>query len=75
MDLDSSRIDIVCSDPQNTRTDAEIISALRRSWLLPNDGTPADPATDAKFSLDATVSDEGAYYSVYRKLLYKWPLV
>ena len=47
------------SDPQNTRTDAEIISALRRTWLLPHDGTPADPVVEAKFSLDAAVGDEG----------------
>lgn len=47
------------SDPQNTRTDSEIISALRRAWLLPPVGTQMDPGTEAKFSLDATVSDEG----------------
>lgn len=46
-------------DPQNTRTDAELIEALKRAWLLPKDG-PVDPATEAKFSLDAAVSDEGA---------------
>ena len=46
-------------DPQGTRIDAEIISALRRAWLLPRDGTPADPMVEAKFSLDAAVSDEG----------------
>jgi hypothetical protein len=46
------------SDPQNTRTDAELLEALKRAWLLPRDG-PADPATEAKFSLDASVSDEG----------------
>ena len=47
------------SDPQGTRTDAELISALKRAWLLPRDGTPADAITEAKFSLDAGVSDEG----------------
>ena len=45
-------------DPQNTRTDAEIISALQRAWLLPRDG-PVDTVTEAKFSLNASVSDEG----------------
>ena len=47
------------SDPQNTRTDAEIISALRRAWLLPRDDNTSDPVAEAKFSLDAPVSDEG----------------
>ena len=51
-------IDCGISDPQNTRTDAEIIEALKRAWLLPREG-PVDAATEAKFSLDAPVSDEG----------------
>ena len=51
-------IDCGCSDPQNTRTDAELIEALKRAWLLPKEG-PVDPAVEAKFSLDAPVSDEG----------------
>ncbi|KIP09393.1 hypothetical protein PHLGIDRAFT_534837 [Phlebiopsis gigantea 11061_1 CR5-6] len=55
-------------DPQNTRTDAELIEALKRAWLLPRDG-PADPAADAKFSLDAAVSDEGSNYSAGEKQL------
>lgn len=46
------------SDPQNTRTDAELISALQRAWLLPREG-PVDAATEAKFGLNASVSDEG----------------
>lgn len=45
-------------DPQSTRTDSELIEALKRSWLLPREG-PVDPVTEAKFSLDASVSDEG----------------
>ena len=49
-------------DPQNTRTDAEIISALQRAWLLPRDG-PVDAVTEAKFSLNASVSDEGDWLS------------
>ncbi|KAF7792644.1 hypothetical protein EIP86_003741 [Pleurotus ostreatoroseus] len=55
-------------DPQGTRTDAEIISALKRAWLLPREG-PADTATEAKFSLDSSVSDEGANYSAGEKQL------
>jgi hypothetical protein len=46
------------SDPQGTRTDVELISALQRSWLLPRDG-PTDPTVEAKFSLNSAVSDEG----------------
>lgn len=45
-------------DPQGTRTDAELISALQRAWLLPREGV-SDPAAEAKFSLFSTVSDEG----------------
>ncbi|KAI8970550.1 multidrug resistance-associated ABC transporter [Trametes punicea] len=55
-------------DPTNTRTDAELIDALRRAWLLPRDGTP-DPAAEAKFSLTSTVSDEGSNYSAGEKQL------
>ncbi|KAF9020670.1 multidrug resistance-associated ABC transporter [Hymenopellis radicata] len=45
-------------DPHGSRTDAELISVLRRAWLLPSVENP-DPAMDAKFSLDAIVGDEG----------------
>jgi len=45
------------SDPQRLRTDAELISMLQRTWLLPAQGS--DPAAEAKFSLDSTVGDEG----------------
>ncbi|KII85519.1 hypothetical protein PLICRDRAFT_319144 [Plicaturopsis crispa FD-325 SS-3] len=55
-------------DPQGTRTDAELISALQRVWLLPKDG-PIDPATEAKFSLDSTVGDDGANYSAGERQL------
>ena len=40
------------------RTDAEIIDAMKRAWLLPKEG-PVDPTVEAKFSLDSAVSDEG----------------
>ncbi|KAF5360312.1 hypothetical protein D9758_009126 [Tetrapyrgos nigripes] len=45
-------------DPMATRTDAELISNMKRAWLLPNDGT-TDPVAEAKFSLDSNVGDEG----------------
>lgn len=48
----------IFSDPQGTRTDAELISALQRAWLLPRDGS-SDPVTEAKFSLDSAVGDDG----------------
>ena len=47
-----------CRDPQNLRTDAEVIAVLQRAWLLPKDG-PVDSAVEAKFSLDSVVGDEG----------------
>ena len=47
-------------DPQRLRTDAELISSLQRSWLLPKDGPPdSHSAAEAKFSLDSIVGDEG----------------
>ncbi|KAH9920031.1 multidrug resistance-associated ABC transporter [Epithele typhae] len=56
-------------DPQNTRTDAELLESLRRAWLLPKEGAPIDATTEAKFSLDSTVSDEGSNYSAGEKQL------
>jgi len=50
------------SDPQGTRTDAELIFSLQRAWLLPREGHP-DPAVEAKFSLDSTIGDESALTS------------
>ncbi|KAG7095244.1 hypothetical protein E1B28_006018 [Marasmius oreades] len=55
-------------DPLGTRTDAELISALQRSWLLPKEG-PVDPTVEAKFSLDSAVGDEGANFSAGEKQL------
>ena len=52
-------IQLLHSDPQGLRTDAELISILQRAWLLPKDG-PVDPAVEAKFSLDSVVGDEGS---------------
>lgn len=51
-------MNVVSSDPQGLRTDAELISALQRAWLLPKSG-PVDPVIEAKFSLDSVVGDEG----------------
>jgi len=55
-------------DPMKTRTDAELLEALRRAWLLPPDGTK-DPIAEAKFGLDATVGDEGSNYSAGERQL------
>ncbi|KII85509.1 hypothetical protein PLICRDRAFT_145262 [Plicaturopsis crispa FD-325 SS-3] len=55
-------------DPQGTRTDAELLSALQRAWLLPRDGS-TDPAAEAKFSLDSTVGDDGSNYSAGERQL------
>jgi ATP-binding cassette, subfamily C (CFTR/MRP), member 1 len=46
------------SDPTRSRTDAEVISALQRAWLLPRDGTK-DPIAEAKFGLNSSVGDDG----------------
>ena len=56
------------SDPQATRTDAELISALQRAWLLPKDGKE-NKAADAKFSLDSDVSEEGGNFSAGERQL------
>ncbi|KAF7760155.1 hypothetical protein Agabi119p4_10831 [Agaricus bisporus var. burnettii] len=56
-------------DPQGTRTDAELISALQRAWLLPRDGSAPNPTAEAKFNLDATIGDEGSNYSAGEKQL------
>ncbi|PPQ67201.1 hypothetical protein CVT24_011272 [Panaeolus cyanescens] len=55
-------------DPQHSKTDAELISVLQRASLLPKDG-PTDPTVEAKFSLDAVVTDEGSNYSAGEKQL------
>ncbi|KDQ53927.1 hypothetical protein JAAARDRAFT_38897 [Jaapia argillacea MUCL 33604] len=55
-------------DPQASRTDAEIISALRRAWLLPKEDAP-NAVADAKFSLDSPVTDEGSNFSAGEKQL------
>jgi hypothetical protein len=59
------------SDPLHTKTDAELLAVLQRAWLLPPDvGTGVkDAAAEAKFSLDASVGDEGSNYSAGEKQL------
>jgi ATP-binding cassette subfamily C (CFTR/MRP) protein 1 len=54
---------ILHSDPRNLRTDAELITMLQRAQLLPRDSS--DSTADKKFSLDATVSDEGPFHIGY----------
>ncbi|KAJ7800822.1 P-loop containing nucleoside triphosphate hydrolase protein [Mycena olivaceomarginata] len=46
-------------DPQASKTDAELVSVLQRSWLLPREGDAPDPTADPKLSLDSTIGDEG----------------
>ena len=48
-------------DPEGTRTDAELIAALQRAWLLPQKGVQ-DPVAEEKFRLDAVVGDEGGNF-------------
>ncbi|KAF9466027.1 multidrug resistance-associated ABC transporter [Collybia nuda] len=55
-------------DPQRLRTDAELISVMQRAWLLPKGGT-LNAATEAKFSLDSVVGEEGTNFSVGEKQL------
>ncbi|KAJ7224699.1 multidrug resistance-associated ABC transporter, partial [Mycena pura] len=55
-------------DPHKTKTDAELICLLQRAWLLPREGTK-DPVAEAKFSLDASVGDDGANFSAGEKQL------
>ncbi|KAG6813847.1 hypothetical protein H0H92_006791 [Tricholoma furcatifolium] len=55
-------------DPQGLRTEAELISVLRRTWLLPSDSA-IDSASDAKFSLNSTIGDEGSNFSAGEKQL------
>ncbi|KAI0700340.1 ATP-dependent bile acid permease [Cytidiella melzeri] len=52
-------------DPLASRTDAELIDALKKAGLISEDGTPAQ----AKFNLDAPVNDEGSNYSAGEKQL------
>ncbi|KZO98300.1 multidrug resistance-associated ABC transporter [Calocera viscosa TUFC12733] len=55
-------------DPTASRTDAELMSALQRAWLLPPAGQ-SDPIAEAKFNLDGAVTDEGANFSAGERQL------
>ncbi|KAI0087238.1 multidrug resistance-associated ABC transporter [Irpex rosettiformis] len=55
-------------DPQASRTDAELIDALKKVGLLLAEGS-SDSTAEAKFSLDAAVGDEGLNYSAGEKQL------
>ena len=55
-------------DPERSRTDAELISTLRRAWLLPQVGV-VDQVAEAKFSLDSSVGDEGSNFSAGERQL------
>ncbi|KZT57357.1 hypothetical protein CALCODRAFT_434214 [Calocera cornea HHB12733] len=55
-------------DPTASRTDAELMSALQRAWLLPQAGQ-SDPIAEAKFNLDGAVTDEGANFSAGERQL------
>jgi ATP-binding cassette subfamily C (CFTR/MRP) protein 1 len=53
------------SDPQRTRTDAELLAVLHRAHVLP----AKDAAAEDKFALDAVVGDEGLNYSAGERQL------
>ena len=54
------------SDPLHTRTDAELLSILQHSHLLPPPGK-SDPAAEARFTLDASLGHEGVGLSAGEK--------
>lgn len=56
------------SDPEGTRTDAELIKTLQRTSLLPQKGI-LDPNAEAKFSLDSNIGDDGSNFSAGEKQL------
>ncbi|KAI3614331.1 abc transporter [Moniliophthora roreri] len=51
-------------DPLKTRTDAELISAMQRAWLISD-----DESKESKFNLDSAVGDEGSNFSAGEKQL------
>ncbi|CAK5271110.1 unnamed protein product [Mycena citricolor] len=65
--LQSGEVDIdgrsIPGNPQNSRTDAEMLSVLQRAWLLPRPGELSDPTVEVKLSLNSTIGDEGSNYS------------
>lgn len=70
------------SDPLSLRTDVELLSALRRAWLLPQTDTPETPeqkpvqengqkeaSLTTRFDLNAPVTEEGANFSAGERQL------
>ncbi|KAH8827646.1 multidrug resistance-associated ABC transporter [Flagelloscypha sp. PMI_526] len=55
-------------DPEGNLTDAELISILQRTFLLPPPGV-SDPTAEGKFGLDCAVGHEGSNYSAGEKQL------
>ncbi|KZW01126.1 hypothetical protein EXIGLDRAFT_719505 [Exidia glandulosa HHB12029] len=53
-------------DPLRTRTDAELLGILQKSHLLPGPGQ-SDPAAEARFTLDASLGQEGVGLSAGEK--------
>ncbi|EJD45474.1 cadmium ion transporter [Auricularia subglabra TFB-10046 SS5] len=53
-------------DPLNTRTDAELLDILRKAHLLPPAGK-SDPVAEARFTLDASLGQEGVSLSAGEK--------
>ncbi|ESK94758.1 abc transporter [Moniliophthora roreri MCA 2997] len=51
-------------DPLKTRTDAELISAMQRAWLISD-----DESKESKFNLDSAVGDDGSNFSAGEKQL------
>ncbi|EJU01834.1 hypothetical protein DACRYDRAFT_22209 [Dacryopinax primogenitus] len=63
--VDPSKAGVVLS---YTLSNAELISALQRAWLLPQAGQ-SDPIAEAKFDLDGAVTDEGTNFSAGERQL------
>jgi ABC-type transport system involved in cytochrome bd biosynthesis fused ATPase/permease subunit len=51
-------VEMMRRDPQQTRTDAELMSVLHRAGITTTDEI-ADPVAEAKFGLYSVVNDEG----------------
>ncbi|EJD40251.1 cadmium ion transporter [Auricularia subglabra TFB-10046 SS5] len=64
--LGTLRENICISDPLNTRTDAELLRILRKAHLLPPPGK-SDPVAEARFTLDASLGQEGVSLSAGEK--------
>jgi ABC-type multidrug transport system fused ATPase/permease subunit len=73
--LDFIDPDNSCRDPLNLRTDAELLSALRRAGLLSNKVAATNTTEDegvtqaTRFDLNASVSEEGSNFSAGERQL------